>query len=84
MLGCVVKEKTIFPALHGRVFDRVNQSAPWPPDRNALGAADVDFEGLANRALDQTVFKAATPAQDKRAPFVGISHLTFLLRDGHY
>lgn len=35
---------------------------------------DVDFERLAHCALDVTVFQSAAPAEDERAPFVGIGH----------
>lgn len=49
-----------------------------PKPRAAIAAlgyystADVDLKRLAYRALDMAVLKAACPAQDKRASFVGV------------
>lgn len=48
--------------------------AAWPFPFGATTSADVDFEGLAHRALDLAVFQAACPAEDEGAPFVGVGH----------
>lgn len=51
---------------------------------SALSAADINFEWLSNRALNMAVFQAAAPAEDERAPFVGIGHDLSPMHRGHY